>query len=133
MGYESKVFIVNRTEYQNDALGKRIVYGEKIAEFDLCKMGGEQYAPEFYNAFRDEVDFSLWLPACDEHGNEIVAEVNEDCYGEHIKGADIDELIDALKAVEQREHYRRIPPLIGMLEGFKKDEWDELIAVHYGY
>ena len=139
MGYESKVYIVERHEHNKTVGGEPIdppiINSIVLASYDLCKMGGMDFAPEFYNAFKKEIDYKLWLPSFDDYGNETTADVDEDCYGEHMKSANIDELIEALKVCEQRDHYRRIPPLVAMLEAFaaEKDEWNELQVVHYGY
>lgn len=123
MGYESRLYVVGRFE-------GRYVLASVIAEYDLCKMGGESYAPEFYKAFKREIDYPIYVD--DE-------ERYEDCYGDKLKAADLDELIAALTAVEQREHYRRIPPLVAMLTALSlsRDEWEtdytRLEVVHYGY
>ena len=140
MGYESKIFIVERYEFPKMETIPAHVSGAVVAEYDLCKMGGMDYNPEFYKAFKREIDYTLWLPTFDKDGNEVMGEVSEDCYGEHMKAATIPDLLSALKKCEKREHYRRLPPLIAMLEAFKKelDEWENrdsvtLEVVHYGY
>ena len=98
---------------------------------------GRGVSPEFFKAFKREIDYTIWMLDCDNDGNEVGMAVDHDKYGEHMKSADIGELIDALKRCEAREHYRRIPPLIAMLEAFNLDEWNteycRLEAVHYGY
>lgn len=133
MGYESKIFVVERCEY-NDGCG---ACAFPVASFDLCKMGHND--KEFFAAFKREIDYALFLPVSDKDGNSVVQAVNEDCYGEHMKAADLQDLIDALKISEQRDHYRRLPPLIAMLEALvaERDDWysetERLEAVHYGY
>ena len=132
MGLESKVFVVQRKEFEKRGNRPAWVSASVIAEFDLCKMGwGNQ---EFFKAFKREIDFTIYLPTCDEEGNETVSAVNEDCYGEHMKSAELSVLISALETIEARDHYRRLPPLIAMLKAFNDDEWDgELQAVLYNY
>ena len=136
MGYESKVYIVSRCEWEHPD-GQRSVYAIAEAEFDLSKMGYSNR--DFFAAFKRPIDYTLWLPGCDEQGNEKMMEMTEDCYGEHMKAADLGELVEALTVAERREHYRRIPPLIAMLEAFiaEADEWNDgehrLEAVHFGY
>lgn len=126
MGYESRLFIVEKSDYKNFESG--IV----IAEYDLCKMG---YAnDEFFRAFTREIGYTIFLPTCDSDGNEIMDFLDEDRYGEHMKAASIPVLLSALEAVEARSHYRRLPPLIAMLKAFDASEWDgELEVVHFGY
>lgn len=137
MGYESKIYIVERHEinkrFDGAPIDPPIVNALVVASYDLCKMGYSN--TEFFDAFRNEIDYTLWLPGCDDYGNETMTDVDEDCYGEHMKSADIDELIEALKICEQRDRYRRIPPLVAMLEAFaaEREQWDELQVVHYGY
>ena len=139
MGYESKVFIVEHytfiKDFEGNLLDNPIHSAIVVAEYDLSKMGYDN--SEFYKVFKKEIDYKLWMLSCDDDGNEIGMDVDTDCYGEHMKSADIGELIEVLKRCEAREHYRRIPPLIAMLEAFKLDEWNNahctLEAVHYGY
>lgn len=137
MGYESKILLVNRheskTRFDGTTLERPIINAEIVAEYDLCKMGCQ--AQEFYAAFRREIDYTLFLPGVDANGDERIMEKDEDMYGDHLKSANIEELLAALKACEERDHYRRLPPLIAMLETLAnmRDEWPVLEAVHYGY
>ena len=139
MGYESKIYIVERVEHKTNIYGEPIknphVGAIIVAEYDLCKMGWKN--EEFYQCFNKNIDYTLWVLGCDEHGNEVGMAVDTDCYGEHLKSARIDKLISALQVCEEREHYRRIPPLIAMLESFDLREWNDdstrLEAVHFGY
>lgn len=125
MGYESKIIIVNRSQYT-----PAIINALVVAQYDLCNMGYKN--TEFYDVFKNEIDYDLYLPNGDE-----IHPTRMDCYGKHMKSADIGELIAALKTCEAREHYRRIPPLIAMLESFDLSEWNSeyhrLEAVHYAY
>ena len=137
MGYESKIYIVERYTGKNATTGEDYANGIIVASYDLCKAGYNNH--EFYEAFRTPIDYTLWLPTFDKDGNEVMGEVDEDCYGEHLKSADLLELLDALNIAEEREHYRRFPPLIAMIEALvdARDDWDDanstLQAVHFGY
>ncbi len=133
MGYESRVYIIRRSEIEKTDHTEPWVWGEVIARYDLSKMGD---ALEFFGAFRKEIDYTLYLPYCDEYGDERVVETQMDCYGEHMKSANINEVITALENIEARDHYRRLPPLIAMLKAFaaEQDEWNsKLEVVHYGH
>ena len=125
MGYESKIIIVERAQYTPNIISALVV-----AQYDLCNMGYKNR--EFYDVFKTEIDYDLYLPNGDE-----IQPLRMDCYGKHMKSADIGELIAALKVCDAREHYRRIPPLIAMLESFDLGEWNSdyqrLEAVHYAY
>ena len=108
MGYESRVYIIRRGEIERSE-ENIYVYSEKIAEYNLCCMPD---APDFFGAFRTEIDYDLYLPGCDNDGNECIVATREDKYGQHMKSADISEVIAALERVEANDHYRRLPPLI---------------------
>lgn len=131
MGYESKVYIVERKEWQNEKTGKKTVFGDVVAVFDLSKMGGPGIAQEFYGAFKRPIDYEITVNV----DGDTIEPSNVDRYGEHMRAADIKELIDALAESEKREHYRRIPPLCAMLGAFllNAGEWEGLEAVHFGY
>ena len=137
MSYESRVFIVLRHELNNPITDEPYVNALPVAEFDLCCMGRDN--EKFFDAFKTEVDFDLYLPGFDADENEVILPTRTDCYDEHLKYATLEDLLAALKSSERREHYRRLPPLIAALKAFiaSKDEWGdrggELIAVHYGY
>ena len=140
MGYESKIYIVSRNELQgckNPETGKHPVIALVVASFDLCRVGYNNR--EFFDAFKNPIDYTLWLPTCDKYGKEVMSTVDKDCYGEHLKSADLQELIDALQIAESREHYRRFVPIIAMLQAFVNDKeaWnndhEQLQAVHFGY
>ena len=110
MGYESKLFIVNRNEY----------VAETIAEFDLCRMPYEfgKYV------FRDKIDFDICV------NDELT---RADKYGDTCRVANIPDVIRALEQMKEKENYRRLAPCIGLLKGFRPEEWDDLKVVHYGY
>lgn len=132
MGYESKVIIVERKEFPRDGERSSWVSAIPVAEYDLCKLGWENQA--IYNkAFRREIDYRLWMPSVDKDGNEIMADVNEDGYGDHLKAAELPELISALEKIAERDNYWRLPPLISMLKAFAASGVNGLEAVHYGY
>ena len=142
MSYESRIYIVSRNAYKIPKTGeeehdKEIVNGMVVASFDLCKVGYNNR--EFFDAFKTPIDYTLWLPTFDKDGNEVMGEVSDDAYGEHLKSADLQELIDALQIAESREHYRRFAPIIAMLQAFVNDKgaWnndhEQLQAVHFGY
>ena len=132
MGYESKIYIVERSEYTDKKTGKLYVSALKIASCDLCVMGNNS---AFYGVFDRPIDFDMFLPGVDEHGREIMEFSRSDCYGETLKMCDLPALLDVLKQAEAREHYRRLPPLIAMLQAFVDgaEEWGKLKAVRYAH
>lgn len=130
MGYESKIYIVERHDAPWWDTGAS---AEVIANFDLCNMGYSN--TEFYNAFKTETDYGLYMPTCDAEGNEVMDYVYKDCYGAHLKSGTLEDVLRALEICEERDHYRRLPPVIAALKQFiaEKDEWGDLQVVHYGY
>ena len=130
MGYESKIYIVERHDASWTETGASALV---IASYDLCKMGYD--AQEFFGAFTKETDYGLYMPVCDADGNETMGYVYEDCYGDHLKSGELETVLSALESCEAREHYRRLPPAIAMLKAFiaDKDAWGDLQVVHYGY
>ena len=127
MGYESKIYVLERIERKDDLTDERDIYSLRIAEFDLCKLGYSKEAQNVYDAFKTEVDFPVFYDINNDG-------VYEDCYGEICKYSHIPELLEALRAMERAEHYRRLPPIIKFLEGINEKEWEhEIVCVHYGY
>ncbi len=122
MGYESRIIVMNRSELTRPNGGNWVytenwVYAEKIAEMNMCCMGSD-----FKKLFEKPIDYTIYVN--DE-------KTDEDCYGEHIKYATIDRIVEWLE--NYNEDYRRIAPLLGLLKGFDESEWDELQVLHYGY
>lgn len=132
MGYESRIYIMLRAEYTNKKTGKKLVSALEVAQFELCVMGENK---AFYNVFDREIDFDMYLPGVDDQGREIMEFTRSDCYGDPLKMCDLSALLDVLKQAEAKEHYRRLPPLIAMLQAFVDgaEEWGELKAVRYAH
>lgn len=109
MGYESKLYIVN----------KRNTYAEIIAEFNLCKMGSA-----FAKCFTDEIDFKMFING---------EYTNTDMYGDICRAASVPDVIATLEKIQEDVQYRQLAPCIGLLKGFRPEEWKQLLVVHYGY
>lgn len=125
MGYESRVFIVNRFSCNNDP---ESVYGFIEADFFLGKM------KHFHDIFKAEIDFDLI------GDNDI--ELTKDSYGEHCKSCDIETVIDYLSDninsdLFYNRHFRA-KSFLAYLKAFREgiasenlhDRW---LLVHYGY
>lgn len=121
MGYESRLYVVNRVEIKFNGELYR-VWGEKLARFDMCCIG--LYNPEF--VFATPIDFPIEYDDNDE-------EVYDDMYGKRCGMASVSAVISAIEALEEREHYRRFKPLLGFLKALDESEWDDLRVVHFGY
>ena len=121
MGYESRLYIVNRTEYELPN-GDKWVMGEEIARINMCCM-----EMDFTDLFDTTVDYKIIA----DDGN---TEITEDKYGSELQTAPIQRVIDYLEeSIASGDIYRRLKPLLGFLKGFDQDEWEYLEVVHYGY
>lgn len=115
MGYESKLIVVNRDS--NSILD--YVWAEVIAEFKMSCLPWNHR-----DIFQTPIDFDIYVNG---------EPTRKDCYGEHCQMAKPDYVADVLEEMAKEENYRRYSPVIGMLRGFDKNEWDDLEVIHYGY
>lgn len=115
MGHESRVFIVEEHDITK--------WSDVIAVVNMCRM-----TPDFTKIFTQPVTNNFYAP------NDGNARVKEDAYGDEIKAADVQTVIEFLeKEVERGEKYRRINPLLSLLRGFEPEMWRNLKVYHYGY
>lgn len=120
MSYESRIFVVNRTEVNN--VTSVYVWGEKIADI---KMGSMENG--FSELFTNKIDYELYVDNADEP-------TRTDKYGAVMTYTDRNTVIDYLEEqIANGDNYRRLTVLLGLLKGFDEAQWDELQVVHYGY
>lgn len=122
MGYESKIYIVEKSMIGKDVNGKRMWFGDVVASFRLSKT-------PIYQEIRNRFSPTDTYFYADDGNTEII----EDIYGKPLTEIPIPDLIDILERAESKEHYRRYTPLIQMLQGFDLAQWNDLVALHYGY
>ena len=122
MGYESKIYIVEKSMIGKDVNGKRMWFGDVVASFRLSKT-------PIYQEIRNRFSPTDTYFYADDGNTEII----EDIYGKPLTEIPIPDLIDILERAESKEHYRRYVPLIRMLQGFDLTQWKDLVALHYGY
>lgn len=132
MGYESKVFVIERSEIVPLNGMKPYVLGIEIARFDLCKMGYDMVDGRMFPSIFDvPIDFMLYNPV------EDVVETQEDCYGEHCGMTSVECVIEWLeKAPEDMRTYRRAALFLDFLYALREREHEydgEIVLVHYGY
>ena len=131
MGYESKIYIcaVNRGFSATP-------YANKIAMFDLCKMGYERFnGKSFVELFDKTINFDLYL---DGDGDNTVT---EDAYGDTlVYTTDIISVIEWLEELVTKTSYRRAILFLEFLKALQKQSeagvwntWNEITLVHYGY
>lgn len=123
MGYESKLYIAEKTSIKGEN-GK--TYAQVIAMFKMGKIG------DLTNVFEQETDCYFYA----DDGN---TEVLEDCYGDALREATLEDVIYALEeAIDNGENYRRLFPLLSALHTFyeqqKNGVWSkDIVVLHYGY
>lgn len=124
MGYESKVYIVEKTNYSwNENDDKK--FARVLAVFDMACFR------ELSDWFRNKPATKHYIYADD--GN---TQIIKDGYGDVLKEASVKEVIDRLeKIVENGEDYRRIFPLLATLKVFEaqSNRWGNIAVLHYGY
>ena len=121
MGYESKIYIVEKT---NTKL-KDKSYAPIIAVFEL----GKVY--KISDVLRNKPATDCYVYA-DDGDTQIV----EDRYGEPLTECEIPELIELIrKDIENGSDYRRYFPLLAMLEAMQehREQWGEVVCLHYGH
>ena len=122
MGYESKIYIVEKTNYSWDEENE-MKYARVLAMFDMSKF----YI--FSDWFRNKPATKHYIYADD--GN---TQIIEDCYGDTLKEASVKEVIHQLKKiVNSGEIYYRIFPLLATLKSFESLKNENIVVLHYGY
>ena len=113
--YENRIYIYNREKHE------KITFGSEIARFDMSVM-----PPDFTDIFTEEKDFNIYA----DDGN---TEITEDKYGAPLRACSVKKLEAWLAEDMKTNDYRRLKPLLAFLQALNPDEWDELVAVHFGY
>jgi len=128
MGYESKIYFCEEYNFPEN----KIHHSQIIAMIDMCKMGYSSSVEDFLQCFDTETTFSIYIPGCDEEGNETMVDEIEDMYGARLKYAsDVEELYQCAKQMANESDYWRFDLLKGMIKKFKK--YPNVKIVHYGY
>ena len=122
MGYESKIYIVEKTNLVEE---NGMKYARVLAMFDVSKFY------ELSDWFRNKPATKHYIYA-DDGDTQII----EDCYGDTLKEASVEEVIEKLeRIVENGEDYKRIFPLLAALKVFEEQSihWGNIAVLHYGY
>jgi hypothetical protein len=121
MGYESRLYVVEKGITKHKVEGKEYVWAEKIAIFNLCKVR----AVSDKMRMAKNTDCFIY----DDGDTEVVT----DCYGDALKEMTIKEAIQILEEAAEKDDYRRYAPCISLLKGFNESQWQNLAVLHYGY
>ena len=125
MGYESKLYIVNKLPEHVVIKDNGMQYCELIAMVDLCKY--YKWSEKATNYPRTNCYFYA------EDGNKQIV---EDEYGDPLKEISLDDAIEILdEAFYSGDNYRRLGPALTLLQSLKDNEnqWNEIVVLHYGY
>lgn len=126
MGYESKLYVVQKYDTIYTECGKRY-YADIIATFKLSKIGG-------YDLFNRYPATDCFIYADD--GN---THITEDDYGDPLREIPIPDAIKIIEGEMKKElesgvkPYNRWQPCLSLLKGFNLAEWKDLVVLHYGY
>lgn len=124
MGYESKLYVVEKSSMIG-ACGKR--WAEVIAVFDICKC----YAVSDVLRGKPQTDCYIFADDGD-------TEITEDMYGEPLTESEIADVIKIIEEAQTHEgckNYRRLPYVLAALKSFEehKDQWRDVVVLHYGH
>lgn len=124
MGYESRLYIVNKSSMFNE---DKTRYAQIVATFNMC------VCPTTYK-LQDFPETDCYI-----YGDDGNRRILEDNYGRRLTEAEIEDVIDLLEEdIRKGEKYRRLFPLLATLKVFEEQKrigvWDEnLVVLHYGY
>ena len=123
MGYETRLYIVEKTDYSCfPEYNKK--YANLIAMFDLSKF----YALSDILRRKPKTDCYCYS----DNDNAILT----DCYGEELTETSPEEVVTILeKILDTGEEYRRIYPVLSMLKTIveHRNQWGDIRVLHYGY
>ena len=117
MSYDTKLIVVVKS---NSIQTSGTQWTEKIAEIDLACMGDGPYS-ELVRVSPEST--------CAIFVNGV--ETNRDKHDDILKEMSIKDVLSALK--KEGNEYRRIKPAVGLLKGFEKNKWRDLVILHYGH
>lgn len=120
MGYESRLYVVDKSDLVCIKNKRHMYYCEVIAQFNFC------HVPEIYEKVSTYKDTNGYF-YCDGK------EVTEDMYGKPLKEIPIDDMISIISEVMENDSFRRYRPCLNLLKGFNLSEWENLVVLHYGY
>lgn len=120
MGYESRVFVVNRSEIEEK--NGIYVWGQKIADIKMSSM-----YDGFTDLFDKKIDYELYI----DNGDKAT---QTDKYGKTMTYTNCKTVIAYLEnLIADGKNYRRLTMLLGLLKGIDETQWDDIQIVHYGY
>lgn len=120
MGYESRIYVIDKCENEELKQGNKF-WGQIVASFDLSRVHDQ-----VLTAINKYPKSDCYI-FCD--GEKCTT----DNYGDEFTEIPIEDMIELLEDAEITDHYRRYLPCIGLLKGFRKKDWENLVVIHFGY
>ena len=118
MGYESKLFIVEESDFKIPSDNGK-VYARVVGSIDLCK------CYPITEVFVDNANGYIYA----DDGN---TRIDEDMYGNPFGVATLDEVIEKLKEIVKDSDYHRAKVALGFLKAVQKD-MPHCVVYHFGY
>lgn len=117
MGYESRLYIVEKSGIRCNGR----LYAEVITSFNMSSVSNY-----LIGSIKEYPETDCYIFTED-------GETHTDKYGDVMNEIPLKDMIDLLEEDIRLERYRRQFPALGLLKGFWKGEWDNLVVLHYGY
>lgn len=124
MGYETRLYVVEKTSVRDSDLDKQ--WAQVIATFDLGKVRKisdrtTEYPPTGCYIYADD-------------GN---TQILEDDVGDPLKEIPLNNMITILEgAIREDDYYRRYAPCLALLKGFNQSDWGQdegPVVLHFGH
>jgi hypothetical protein len=128
MGYESKLFIIRKTNLPVETPRGELKFAEIMAIYEMGKF------PPFQKIFdKSDCPVAEYCPIIRDD------EIFEDLYGDPLRERSLDEVIDCLDQFvalnDDLLGCARARPLLAMLQEYRKiqNNWYQLAVLHYGH
>ena len=126
MGYESRIFVVEKSEDFIDS-ETNMKHASLIAMYNMSGIDYKLW--DFINNNSVITDCSFW--------NGFDTTITKDKYGKPLREIPLHKMVKGLEEVVAEEDYRRYPPLLALLKSFDErnmSDWcGDLVVLHYGY
>jgi hypothetical protein len=126
MSYESKLYVVVKSPHIESEYPR---FCWQIAQYDIA------WFPPIADLFREDSPKSRFTD-CGLVLSDRDNQITEDMYGDKLREADLETVINVLRNSEdQYKDHQRLPPLLAMLESFYVTWIDhkDMVVIHFGY
>lgn len=143
MGYESKLYIGTRLEIRDEETNE-VRFRCFITEttFKLGKLWSDDFRQNS-KVFNIPIDFKIseyeikreidYAAGTGTITADIVDEIDEDKYGDHLCYGTPEDVLMALKKIDEKYPYALYKRVIAYLENLCNSKHEDIVVVHYGY